>query len=354
MKKILLICLLLVSISSFSQETRNTLTLKEIIFLGSFDNTNKIVQTSTDGKTNRTLMKINTDNAEEPMIKYMLLENNEEGTAIGSSYILSKKAINNETDFFKFNINSYDVIYNDPELIKANEENNGKNISIGLKHAGKPIDLGTIPDNYAIASCENGSAPYCIDWYWQTFENGILISEEYQYTTCKCGGGGSGIGIIPYENLCTTLDNESLGFSTNQINSISYEYDEASPLSKRGSYIWKCHTAGNWWFNSFESSSLTKEIATDPWAFESLSHTSNSSMQGHITNGLAAEMRLHNATPTYVTQSTAKMDLDYEVVVKCIDPGMTCTRSKTYPAYAIFSSGVNKMPIFSVPGIQQY
>lgn len=38
----------------------------------------------------------------------------------------------------------------------------------------------------------------CIDWYWQHYENGVLMWEEYLYTTCNCisggGGGGSGNG----------------------------------------------------------------------------------------------------------------------------------------------------------------
>ena len=45
------------------------------------------------------------------------------------------------------------------------------------------------------------SAANCIDWYWQTYINGVLVSEVYLYTDCginveEGGGGSSG----PYNN----------------------------------------------------------------------------------------------------------------------------------------------------------
>jgi hypothetical protein len=33
----------------------------------------------------------------------------------------------------------------------------------------------------------------CIDWYWQTYVNGVLAYEDYMFTTC-CGGNGGGGG----------------------------------------------------------------------------------------------------------------------------------------------------------------
>lgn len=32
----------------------------------------------------------------------------------------------------------------------------------------------------------------CIDWYWQTYVDGVLVSEEYLYTTCSGNSGGTG------------------------------------------------------------------------------------------------------------------------------------------------------------------
>ncbi len=45
----------------------------------------------------------------------------------------------------------------------------------------------------------NRSEDDCIEWYWQTYENGVLVSEQYIFTTCggqvvEEGGGGGGSG----------------------------------------------------------------------------------------------------------------------------------------------------------------
>jgi hypothetical protein len=37
-----------------------------------------------------------------------------------------------------------------------------------------------------------GAEQYCIDWYWQTFIDGVLVYEDYLFTTCHCGQGGGG------------------------------------------------------------------------------------------------------------------------------------------------------------------
>jgi hypothetical protein len=45
----------------------------------------------------------------------------------------------------------------------------------------------------------------CIDWYWQTYVNGVLVDEVYLYTTCPCPtGGGSGTGIVDNEGPSIT------------------------------------------------------------------------------------------------------------------------------------------------------
>ncbi len=48
----------------------------------------------------------------------------------------------------------------------------------------------------------------CIDWYWLTYIDGILVDEEYLFTTCPCGnGGGSGGGGTSYGE--TTIVNRT-------------------------------------------------------------------------------------------------------------------------------------------------
>ena len=63
------------------------------------------------------------------------------------------------------------------------------------------------PDpNYVVQECGNltGTSP-CIEWYWQTYVNGVLIAEDYMFTTCcggSCGGGGTGVANSPAITSC--------------------------------------------------------------------------------------------------------------------------------------------------------
>lgn len=52
-----------------------------------------------------------------------------------------------------------------------------------------------------------------IEWYWQTWENGVLISEEYLFSTneaiCEPGAGGNGgadTTIVPTNNPCDSVN----------------------------------------------------------------------------------------------------------------------------------------------------
>lgn len=70
-----------------------------------------------------------------------------------------------------------------------------------------------------LASCAEGEEQVCIDWYWQTYINGVLYLEEYVFTTCSCFYSGSGGGETnPGESgVCSMTATQAQNF----INSIS-------------------------------------------------------------------------------------------------------------------------------------
>jgi hypothetical protein len=72
----------------------------------------------------------------------------------------------------------------------------------------------------------------CIDWYWQTFVDGVLVSEVYLYTTCECPGDGGGGGgpngeteALPDITSCERTKEQALsilaGISLDQINDVT-------------------------------------------------------------------------------------------------------------------------------------
>ena len=51
---------------------------------------------------------------------------------------------------------------------------------------------------YSTSACElDGGTLVTIDWYWQVFEDGVLISETYLYSTQECIGGSGQSNPIP-------------------------------------------------------------------------------------------------------------------------------------------------------------
>jgi hypothetical protein len=68
------------------------------------------------------------------------------------------------------------------------------------------------PEPTAADECE-GAPLICTDWYYQTWVNGILVSEEYLFTTCACGGNeGGGEGGPPVVNTCNMNEEQANAF----------------------------------------------------------------------------------------------------------------------------------------------
>lgn len=71
--------------------------------------------------------------------------------------------------------------------------------------AARDEGQGSPSPNKVIRECgEALGIPACIDWYWQTYVNGVLVEEDYMFTTCCSGssGGGNGVSSGPALTSC--------------------------------------------------------------------------------------------------------------------------------------------------------
>lgn len=138
-----------------------------------------------------------------------------------------------------------------------------------VNNAAASKDPEIVP-NYA-NPCE-GEQGTCIDWYWQTFVDGVLVDEEYLYTTCHCGGGGGGSS----ETTCQQQNQNfaSQGMVNNgPITSVD-EYNDGTTWIK--SYNWPIFTVGTWGLLSYEKGTMEKKYYpsnnTTRWEYQSFEH----------------------------------------------------------------------------------
>jgi hypothetical protein len=65
-------------------------------------------------------------------------------------------------------------------------------------------------------NCDGPSQEGCIDWYYQTYVDGVLVYEEYQFTTC-CNSSGGGGGVITNDEGPCGSECQGFGTMANQI-----------------------------------------------------------------------------------------------------------------------------------------
>ncbi len=122
--------------------------------------------------------------------------------------------------------------------------------------------------------------PSCIDWYWQTWIDGVLVSEVYQFTTCNAGGGAgggtsNGSDGVNCSAYAASLSNITVthrpGYFTIG-NSVTLPDGKIRvPVSARGTYNTYNFPGGyDPSFNSHFNAILYKNNANDPdWKWES-------------------------------------------------------------------------------------
>lgn len=123
-------------------------------------------------------------------------------------------------------------------------------------------------NNLAPLECE-GTGQFCIDWYWQTYVNGVLVQEEYLYSTCYCSGGGNG-GTNQQAALANSLLAPALNVVTSNIlNTCAVEFE--TQQTKSMIYYWQCATHPTYKVMSTERGNLIRTGNTgssNQWKFD--------------------------------------------------------------------------------------
>lgn len=142
--------------------------------------------------------------------------------------------------------------------------------------------------------------PSCIDWYWQTWIDGVLVNEEYQFTTCNAGGGGGGGGISngsvgSCNNLALSLNNITHSRLAITDYSIGTPITMANgkirvPASPIGTIeIYNFPFGYSPTFTSFFSAVKYKNNASDPlWKWESFTFNSFGKFGGVLPPNVAS------------------------------------------------------------------
>lgn len=244
-----------------------------------------------------------------------VLEYSINNSLVKATHYIDGKVTNNEID----------QIANKPSKDLSNKSKTGEN------------------NNLASSECQGGEQ-YCIDWYWQTYINGILVYEEYLYTTCECvnQGGGSGGSGNPCLSQCQTQFNSLMSSTTvaNDMLQVGPQI-QTTPNTIELTYRWRALKNLTWGIYSNEKATLTKTNLALPypqWKYVSLEHTSTSfegfSVGGSVSNSATASITVG----IYTSGVQLGLDVTYTPNICCGLPSVLPPYTIHYNASKIFHS----------------
>lgn len=242
-------------------------------------------------RMNITPIQVGNTQSSSPTYKYLVTELGEGGTIIkGDYYVIlndKKNAIPVAITAALLNLSKIPSGFNGT-IMKYDLDNN----IIFTKHyengalTGKSGSLVTKkgqPDNNAekggpvgnYAPLNQGCEYVYIEWYYQVYENGVLIYEEYLETTavvyCEAGGSGGSGNPTCQEQLQNFANQGSATSGT----TFSQDISNDGTIWKK-TYNWAIFTAGTWGLLSYDKATFEKiyyaSNNTERWEFQSFDH----------------------------------------------------------------------------------
>jgi hypothetical protein len=182
--------------------------------------------------------------------------------------------------------------------------------------AARDEGQGSPSPNKVIRECgEALGIPLCIDWYWQTYVNGVLVDEDYMFTTCCSGssGGGSGNGNAVAECQASFNNFVAQGAAVNGTPTVINGAQTATRWPK--TYKWMIYDAVTWFLISYEKAVWKKvyypSSGQNLWEFESFVHEAVDS-EGTSIGGVRSFSVIGTPEPNMQKYSTY-LRIDYKV-----------------------------------------
>lgn len=168
---------------------------------------------------------------------------------------------------------------------------------------------------------EGGGQWLCIDWYWQVFENGVMVYEEFLYSDCSCYGGGAGGGgsTSSCENLTMTQVQTLMGAITDEIGYNVIQYygqplwnEETGRITKANNPTWQFYRANFFLgyyaeYSTNYSGLVYKNNANDFWKWDNISFSSLTKTSGSLPPCMGENFTQTQTSPLISTdKKTAK------------------------------------------------
>lgn len=194
------------------------------------------------------------------------------------------------------------------------------------------------------APLDPGCGYVTVDWFWQTWVNGYLVSEEYLFSTSEivCEGGGGGGGNNPPtpptpQEMCHAANEAILNDAAAANYRLSEDLEQESQLQRTKLYAWKCVKGLGWYVIAYDRGVHTRQSVTKPWKWVSLENI-NISKVGNTTmygGTVTATKVFSNAT---IGIYNAVMHIVVNIKATTTYQGVTLTNEKDFSSSKTWNS----------------
>jgi hypothetical protein len=220
----------------------------------------------------------------------------------------------------------------------------GKEVRLTAKAEGSSDGGGPKP-TLADACQDPGSVMVCTDWYYQTWVNGILVSEVFLFTSCACSGGeGGGGGALTCQQICQALMNNFVAAGRTVNGPVTETTNSIDNTEWNKTYVWKIYDAVTWFLYSYEDAVWEKiyypSSGQSLWQFKSITHRY---IKESGVNVGGSRSFVDNGATINKTLFSAQVRIDFSVTHK-----VTCSScASPIPPYTELLNATN---VFKIPG----
>ncbi|MFZ1529425.1 MAG: hypothetical protein WAT19_11765 [Ferruginibacter sp.] len=212
-----------------------------------------------------------------------------------------------------------------------------------VKEETPQTSLQGIPQsNYVDPSEEcqdNGGTMITIDWYWQTYVNGVLVYEEYLYSTQECsvvlaGGGGGGTGSYCGQQAASFVNAGQV--SSQAISGVEESNNGTIKIDK---YTWKIYDAVTWFLYSCDKLKWYRPNANTAYTFYGFEHMYITESGMSIGGTRTYKLLSPPTARSYVSSAVVSVDFSVTHSIVCqgfpLSATINHTASKKFKPYGV-------------------